>query len=574
MQNKWFQNPWIKLLICYFTGIFGVHKFIEKKIGMGILYLCSFGLFGIGWIIDTIKYLVAAIKSTIGTYEVEKIEGKTNVKEIILWVLTGIFVLLSIIFLFSGNILSWVFAILFIALVFPYATWQNVLQKFLKGKLKIAIAVVLAVVSLATLSPAEEPSIEVSESTISTTDSATDENVSEKGVLLVAPVDSSPTESTTEATTAVTEVSTVPTTKAPEEQISEAKTEPATEPATVPTQPANSTFSIHFIDVGQADAALVECDGHYMLIDGGNKADSNVIYSVLKHAAVPKLDIVVGTHGHEDHIGGLPGAFNYTTADLTLCSVTNYDSDAFSDFCKYADQKGGGIVVPKAGDIYPLGSASVKILGVNGGSDANDTSIILQIDYGKTSFLFTGDAEREAEQAVLNAGMDLSATVLKVGHHGSDTSTTYPFLREVMPQYAVISVGEDNSYGHPTDDTLSRLRDADVQVYRTDMQGDIFCESDGETVTMTVSRNADADVLSGPMATEPPTDHPTEVPTEVPTEEMVEGTDYVGNKNTDKFHYAWCSSVDRMKESNKFYYTGSRDDMIGMGYEPCKNCDP
>ena len=228
---------------------------------------------------------------------------------------------------------------------------------------------------------------------------------------------------------------------------------------------AGSTFSIHFIDVGQADAALVECDGQYMLIDGGNRADSSVMYTVLKNAGVKHLEIVVGTHAHEDHIGGIPGAFNYASAELTLCPVTAYDdSEAFANFKRYAQEKGGGIVVPSVGDEYALGSAVVAILGVNSGSATNDTSIILKIQYGSTSFLFTGDAEREAEQVVLASGADLSATVLKVGHHGSDTSTTYPFLREVMPAYAVISVGEGNSYGHPTDNTLSRLRDADVEV--------------------------------------------------------------------------------------------------------------
>ena len=339
--------------------------------------------------------------------------------------------------------------------------------------------------------------------------------------------------------------------------------------------PKDSTFNVHFIDVGQADAALVECDGHYMLIDGGNKEDSNLIYSVLKKASVPKLDIVVGTHAHEDHIGGLPGAFNYTTADLTLCPVTNYDSNAFDDFKKYAEQKGKGIVIPSVGDTYSLGSASVSILGVNGGSDTNDTSVVLRIDYGKTSFLFTGDAEREAEQAILNSGADLSATVLKVGHHGSDTSTTYPFLREVMPQYAVISVGTGNSYRHPTEDALSRLRDANVKVYRTDLQGDIKCTSDGETVSFSAAKNATADTLAPVSKTESPT--PTPAPTPAPESEpapVPDGPYYVLNTNSKKFHEPGCGSASKISSSNKAFFTGTAEELVAKGYEPCGNCKP
>lgn len=262
------------------------------------------------------------------------------------------------------------------------------------------------------------------------------------------------------------------------------------QPSTQPEIPAGSTFSVYYIDVGQADSALVECDGHYMLIDGGNKADSDLVYSVLKKAEVPKLDIVVGTHAHEDHIGGLPGAFAYTTADLTLSPVTDYNSKAFADFKRYADEKGGGLVVPKIGDKYKLGSADIDILGVNMLEDTNNTSIVLKLTYGTTSFLFTGDAEREAEQAILDNNIDISATVLKVGHHGSATSTSYSWLYNIDPKYAIISVGKDNEYGHPTDEVLSRLRDADVEIYRTDLNGDIIVTSDGTTVSVATNCNS------------------------------------------------------------------------------------
>lgn len=350
-------------------------------------------------------------------------------------------------------------------------------------------------------------------------------------------------------------------------------TEPSSEiTADTPVLPADSTFSVHFIDVGQADAALVECDGHWMLIDGGNKEDSSVIYTVLRNAGVPKLDIVVGTHAHEDHIGGLPGAYNYTTADLTLCPTTNYHSDAFDDFKWYAEKNGGGITIPSVGGTYTLGSATIDILGVNDGSDTNNTSIVLKITYGSTSFIFTGDAERETEQAILNRGADLSATVLKVGHHGSDTSTTYPFLREIMPEYAIISVGEGNSYGHPTDNNLSRLRDADVTVYRTDLNGDIYLTSDGQTVSITSDKSASKeDILTpGGIVVSPPPATQDTIQNDAPSA----GTDYIVNTNTGKFHYPSCRSVKQMKESNKMYYTGTRDDLISRGYDPCGNCHP
>ncbi|WP_409968026.1 ComEC/Rec2 family competence protein [Bengtsoniella intestinalis] len=333
----------------------------------------------------------------------------------------------------------------------------------------------------------------------------------------------------------------------------------------------DSTFEIIFLDVGQADAALVSCDGEYMLIDGGNVADSNLIYSVLDKRGITELSIVVGTHAHEDHIGGLSGALNYATADVILCPVTSYDSSAFENFAYYADLN-GGITVPSVGDKYTLGNAEIIILAVNSDTDANNTSIVLKITYGETSFLFTGDAEYEAEQVLLNSGYDLSSTVLKVGHHGSDTSTSYVFLREIMPQYAVISCGEGNSYGHPTDAVLSRLWDADVTLYRTDLQGDIICTSNGQTVTFTTDKIiSDDELLTAPSSS---TATVSTVITDTSNTDVDGEILYVLNTSSHKFHYPDCYSVSTMSEKNYATSTEDRDTLISQGYSPCGNCNP
>lgn len=312
-----------------------------------------------------------------------------------------------------------------------------------------------------------------------------------------------------------------PTTQSTSPTVQTTQPETSQPETTTPTLPQGSELQVRFLDVGQADAALISCDGHHMLIDGGNRGDSNLIYSVLQREEISYLDMVVATHAHEDHIGGLPGAFQYASAGLTLCPVTAYDSDVFETFAAKAQERGGGLTVPQPGDTYPLGSAAVTILGVNGAEDTNNTSIVLRIDYGETAFLFTGDGEREAERVILDSGLPLSATVLKVGHHGSDTSTSYPFLREIMPQYAVISVGAGNSYGHPCEDTLSRLRDADVKVFRTDMQGDIVFTSDGKTVTAQTQRNQNADTLGPVTPTQPPESQPAGE-TQAPSQEGIQ----------------------------------------------------
>lgn len=248
---------------------------------------------------------------------------------------------------------------------------------------------------------------------------------------------------------------------------------------------ALADIEIHYLDVGQADAALILCDNEAMLIDGGNVDDSSMIYTYLKNHGISHLKYVIASHGHEDHVGGISGALNFATVETAYCSVTEYDSKPFANFKKYLALQNVEITVPMAGDSFMLGSASVEIIGPISyeQSNHNNLSIVLRIVYGNTSFLFTGDAERAEEQDILNAGYPLKSTVLKVGHHGSENSTTYPFLREIMPEYAIISVGKDNAYGHPTEAALSRLYDADVIVYRTDIYGTIICKSDGENLT-------------------------------------------------------------------------------------------
>lgn len=324
----------------------------------------------------------------------------------------------------------------------------------------------------------------------------------------------------------------------------------------------SGSFTVHFIDVGQADSALVTCDGHSMLIDGGNADDSNLVYSVLQRETEGHLDYVVGTHAHEDHIGGLSGAFETDTANVTFCPVTEYDSKAFRNFKTRADERGGGITIPAVGDTFTLGEASVTVVAVNSvPEDTNNTSIVIRIVYGDTSFLFTGDAEQETEEKILESGQNIESTVLKVGHHGSSTSTSQAFLDAVSPTYAVISCGKDNSYGHPHSETLAKLASAGVEVLRTDELGDIYCTSDGSEVTFSYGEyHKDADTSAAEI--------------EEPQQPDTISETYILNTNSRKFHRPDCSSASQISDANREEYTGTREELIEQGYTPCGYCKP
>lgn len=343
------------------------------------------------------------------------------------------------------------------------------------------------------------------------------------------------------------------------------------------------TLTVTWLDVGQGDAAVIQCGGQAMLIDGGKPEKSSYIYAWLQQHGLSYLDVIVATHVDADHIGGLSGALNYASVGTAYCPVTTGTTETFQSFVKYLAQQGKQITVPTAGETFALGGAQVQILGpLHSAEDSNDNSIVLKVSFGATSFLFTGDAEHAEEQDLLNAGVNLQSTVLKVGHHGSDTSTSYPFLRAVAPQYAVISVGAGNSYGHPTEAVLSRLRDAGVTTFRTDLQGEITAVSDGQTVNFSVAKNAAAETLANAGAGQNAAGSGAAVASANAGGGNADGAaasttpagSYVLNTNTHKFHVPSCSSVETIKKKNRKDVNESREQIISEGYAPCKRCNP
>ena len=322
-------------------------------------------------------------------------------------------------------------------------------------------------------------------------------------------------------------------------------------PADTAAPVSGEGLTVSFIDVGQADCALLECGGEFMLIDGGNRDDGQLVVSYLEQQGVETLSAVVCTHAHEDHVGGLPSVLAVYPTQAVYAPTRTYASKVFDDFVYYTDQQGLEITIPAPGDTWTLGQASVTVLGpVKSYAETNDTSIVLRVSYGETDFLFTGDMETTAENDMLDywgGRISWKADVLKVGHHGSNTSTGYRFLNEVAPDYAVISVGKDNSYGHPHEEPLSRLNQAGVTIVRTDELGTVIARSDGAAVSLTWD-NQSANPENA---------------------ESAEPVRFIGNVNSHIFHSPDCRNLPAEKNRTVF---DTYEEAVEAGYTPCGSC--
>ncbi|QNK41089.1 ComEC/Rec2 family competence protein [Caproicibacter fermentans] len=246
--------------------------------------------------------------------------------------------------------------------------------------------------------------------------------------------------------------------------------------------------SVHVLDVGKADSILIECGGKSMLVDGGTPERGEDVVRYLKQRGTSSLEYVVNTHPDEDHIGGLKYILKSFPVKHFFDSKVKPDlipqDSAYRDTMDALKRKGMAQENLNAGDKFSLGEMDIRVLGpVTPGESTNNSSVVLLLRYQNIRFLLTGDMEKEEEESLLNAGEALSANVLKVGHHGSSTSTTPEFLQAVHPSYAAISVGYDRNK-LPKNDVLERLYRSGIKTYRTDVNGTILFLTDGKTISV------------------------------------------------------------------------------------------
>lgn len=244
-------------------------------------------------------------------------------------------------------------------------------------------------------------------------------------------------------------------------------------------------LKLHFIDVNHGDSTLVECNGEFMLVDAGEVYAGGKVLMYLVEQGVETLDIVVSTHPHSDHMSGFATVLPELEIGDVYRSYRSTDDKHYYDFTACLEEKNITAIIPKVGDSFSLGSATVTVIGPvrQYPDNTNNDSLVLMVQFGDTRFLLAADMEKEAESDLIASGTDLTADVLRIGHHGSETSTSIALLEAVNPSYAVISVGRKNAHNLPDAAPLALLSGMNIPVYRTDTMGNIVAISDGETIT-------------------------------------------------------------------------------------------